>query len=261
MDVELTTEDATNECEASNAEVEVRDFLERAVASGCEGLMVKTLDGDETSSYRAGCRSYSWMKLKQDYLDESVSASLPSSSIQTTHSKSRDTGSFLPDTLDLIPIGAFYGKGKRSGVYGSFLLAAYNSNTGKFETIGKVGSGFTDADLAKTTARLAPITSNGSSGSVPDLYVSNSIPSRHPDVWLEPSEVWEIKATQLTTSQSYTCGLDILEKDDSVKAKDKRGLALRFPRFIRQRPDKTPQDATDSEQVVEFYRQVSTGGA
>jgi len=101
----------------------VRELLHKSVASGCEGLMIKALDGDE-SEYKAGRRSYSWMKLKHDYMtDESASSTAQKAS----------AGTFLADTLDLVPIGAFHGKGRRAGVFGSFLMASYNSTTGKFE--------------------------------------------------------------------------------------------------------------------------------
>jgi DNA ligase-1 len=133
IDIDLDTFDGEACSESSPIETVVRDFLERAVTSGCEGLMVKTLDGG-SSSYRAGMRSYSWMKLKQDYLSESTTESVGSTkSLGSSASKNRDTGAFLPDTLDLVPIGAFYGKGRRTGGFGSFLLATYNSTSGKFE--------------------------------------------------------------------------------------------------------------------------------
>lgn len=112
----------------------VRGFLQEAVAAGCEGLMVKTLDGD--SEYKAGVRSYSWMKVKQDYLSDSSQSGSDATSPTGAKRKARQNaghGTFLPDTLDLVPIGAFHGKGRRSGVFGSFLMAAYNSATGKFE--------------------------------------------------------------------------------------------------------------------------------
>lgn len=105
--------------------------------------------------------------------------------------------------------------------------------------------------MTNASKRLEPI-QNSSSTAVPENYVSNTIPSRNPDVWLTPTEVWEIKATQLTTSLAYLCGSELLGNGDSGK-----GLALRFPRFVRLRPDKTPRQATDSEQVVELFRQTT----
>jgi DNA ligase-1 len=53
----------------------------------------------------------------------------------------------LGDTLDVVPIGAYFGVGKRTGLYGSFLLATYNSDMEVFETICKIGTGFTDEVL------------------------------------------------------------------------------------------------------------------
>lgn len=96
---------------------------------------------------------------------------------------------------------------------------------------------------------------------VPELYESYAIRSRHPDVWLSPEEVWEIKATQLTESPSYTCGTgtnmtaDTLEDAAAAAVTPRKGLALRFPRFVRYRPDKKLLQATESEQVRELFEQ------
>eukprot|EP00644_Phytophthora_capsici_P003238 jgi/Phyca11/5727/fgenesh1_pm.PHYCAscaffold_7_\ len=238
IDISVESEDTGETIEA------VRECLEQAVAGGCEGLMVKALD-DEESEYKAGRRSYSWMKLKHDYLSDDRSTSF-SSEKKTKAANASGNGTFLADTLDLVPIGAFHGKGRRAGVFGSFLMATYNSTSGKFETIGKVGTGFSDAQLAEVAARLQrqrlPETDV-----VPEQYQCITIRSRHPDVWLSPEEVWEVKATQLTESPSYTCGSD--------EAAPRKGLALRFPRFVRFRTDKNPLQATESEQVVELFNQ------
>ncbi|KAK1934507.1 DNA ligase 1 [Phytophthora citrophthora] len=238
VDIGLTAEDTAETAES------VRRCLEQAVAGGCEGLMIKALD-DEESEYKAGRRSYSWMKLKHDYLsDEQATSS--SSAKKPKAANSSGNGTFLADTLDLVPIGAFHGKGRRAGVFGSFLMATYNSTSGKFETIGKVGTGFSDAQLTEVATRLEkqilPETDV-----VPEQYQSIAIRSRHPDVWLSPEEVWEIKATQLTESPSYTCG--------SNESAARKGLALRFPRFVRFRTDKKPLQATESEEVLELFNQ------
>ncbi|KAI9922733.1 hypothetical protein PsorP6_001157 [Peronosclerospora sorghi] len=246
--------------EASKSTDLIQEFLLKAVSSGCEGLMVKLLD-DAESEYKAGKRSYSWMKLKQDYLtDDSKSATLG------------EKGTFLADTLDLVPIGAVYGKGRRTGVFGSFLMATYNSSSGKFEVssnrrhvqvllyvltlvfaaIGKVGSGFSDENLMEVAGRLQSHVL-ASTDKVPEQYESCAIHSRHPDVWFSPEEVWEIKATQLTESPLYTCGAGIAA--DQGNDAPRKGLALRFPRFIRFRPDKRPWQATESSQVVKLFQQ------
>lgn len=138
VDVSETSDSSSSDSgDAKDASetLRVRSFLQDAVAAGCEGLMVKALDGD-SADYKAGVRSYSWMKVKQDYLTDDTAAS--SAAVGDSRSKRKahasiDHGTFLPDTLDLVPVGAFYGKGRRAGVFGSFLLATYNAASCRFE--------------------------------------------------------------------------------------------------------------------------------
>jgi DNA ligase 1 len=87
---------------------EVRQFLDQSVQDQCEGLMIKTLE--DNASYEPSKRSSNWFKLKKDYLD---------------------SGS-LGDSLDLVVVGADWGKGKRAGMFGSYLLACYEPYTGKY---------------------------------------------------------------------------------------------------------------------------------
>lgn len=56
-----------------------------------------------------------------------------------------------------------------------------------------------------------------------------------PDVWFEPSCVWEVRAADFTESPVYDCAKGLLGP---------QGVSLRFPRFVRERPDKRPIDAT-----------------
>ncbi|TMW57967.1 hypothetical protein Poli38472_013441 [Pythium oligandrum] len=241
---------------SSNAEEEhgqadrVRSFLQASVAAGCEGLMVKTLA--ESSEYRAGARSFSWMKLKHDYLRDENEPS------ENTKSTADTNGTFLPDTLDLVPIAAFYGKGRRVGVFGSFLLASYDATTGKYETIGKVGSGFSDAQLTQLSEELTPWITGDQT--VPEDYVVTTgkkkamAAGQLPDVWFRPAKVWEIRATQLTLSPSYTAGSTYLDASKQHSTRS-TGLALRFPRFVRVRPEKAPSQATESALVAQLFQQ------
>ncbi len=113
---------------------EMQVFLDESIRSSCEGLMVKTLT--ENSSYEPSKRSFKWLKLKKDYLDTSIG-----------------------DSLDMVVVGADYGTGKRTGVYGSFLLAVYDPDTGNFQTASKMGTGFSDEDLQKAFKELQPLIS------------------------------------------------------------------------------------------------------
>lgn len=151
-------------------------------------------------------------------------------------------GGFIPDTLDLVPIGAYYGKGKRKGLFGSYLMASYNSTTSQFEPVGKVGIGFPDALLKGLTRHLK----STSVSCIPQLRASKHSPDR----WLNPSQVWEIKAAQITPSPTYNCASTELRIYD--KWRD-RGLALRFPRFLRIREDKKPHQATTSNEILQWF--------
>jgi DNA ligase-1 len=150
----------------------------------------------------------------------------------------RDYKSEMRDTVDLIVVGAFHGRGKRAGAYGALLLAAYNTDKDTFETVTKCGTGFTDADIAK----------------LPELMQSHKITHKHPrvdsilqaDVWFEPATVLEILGAEITLSPIHTCATGAVRKES--------GLAIRFPRFTgNYRIDKAAEDATSSLEMVEMY--------
>jgi DNA ligase-1 len=186
--------------------------FEQAVTDGCEGLVCKSVG--PASVYQAGARGWQWIKLKRDYRTE------------------------LSDTVDLVVVGAFYGRGRRAGVYGALLLAAYDPDEEVFRTVTKCGTGFSDAELAELPARLAPLAR-------PDKPAR--VDSRQqPDVWFEPGLVLEILSAELTLSPTYTAAWG--------KIKEGAGLAMRFPRFTgRWRDDKASEDATTTQELVELY--------
>jgi DNA ligase-1 len=194
----------------------------QAVTDGCEGLVCKSTGPD--SAYRAGARGWQWIKLKRDYRTE------------------------LSDTVDLVVIGAFAGRGRRVGVYGAVLLAAYDADADMFRAVTKCGAGFSDADLAALPARLAPLTSPHKPARVDAR--------QEPDVWFEPGLVLEILSAELTLSPNYTAAWGQIEDND--------GLAMRFPRFTgRWRDDKAAEDATTTRELVELFlsaRRTPTGG-
>ncbi|KIR34105.1 DNA ligase 1 [Cryptococcus deuterogattii MMRL2647] len=199
---------------------EIQAFLEESVKDGCEGLMVKMLTS-EASTYEPSRRSMNWLKLKKDYL------------------------SGVGDSLDLVVVGAYHGKGKRTAVYGAFLLACYDPDSEHYQTICKIGTGFSEEILTQFYELLKPLELEVVRG---DIEVGGA----KPDVWFEPRVVWEVLTADLSLSPVYAAAHGVI---------DSRGISLRFPRFIRIRDDKSADEATTAEQVSEFYqRQVSAGG-
>ncbi|KAK3357145.1 hypothetical protein B0T25DRAFT_622043 [Lasiosphaeria hispida] len=199
---------------------EIQTFLDESVKASCEGLMVKMLDGTE-SGYEPSKRSRNWLKIKKDYL------------------------SGIGDSLDLVVLGAYYGKGKRTSVYGAFLLACYSPTTDTYETVCNIGTGFSEAVLEELHKDLSAIVIDR-----PKPFYAHSSGNQHqPDVWFEPRYVWEVKTADLTLSPRYKAG-----SKENVDPSGEKGISLRFPRFIKVRDDKKADEATSSRQVAEMYR-------
>ncbi|THZ13046.1 ATP-dependent DNA ligase [Aureobasidium pullulans] len=203
----------------------IQVLLEDSIKASCEGLMVKMLDGPE-SYYEPSRRSQNWLKVKKDYL------------------------AGAGDSLDLVVLGAYYGRGKRTNVYGAFLLACYNQSSQQYETVCNIGTGFSEALLESLHETLLPLVIDR-----PKPFYSHSSGNKdQPDVWFEPRLVWEVKTADLTLSPRYKAAADALN-DPSGK-----GVSLRFPRYIRDRDDKKPDDATTARQVAEMYRKQESVG-
>ena len=196
-----------------NGPQEGEDFFTNAIAARCEGIMSKSIAVD--SVYRAGSRGFLWIKYKKDYQQG------------------------LTDSFDLAVVGAFYGMGKRAGRYGALLMAAYDPETGRFETVCKLGTGFDDAFLDAMPGLLDKTKTE----SVPSSLDAEMVP----DVWFEPSVVLEVVAAEITLSPIHTAAKDVL--------KEGFGLGIRFPRFTgRVRTDKTPEQCTTVQEIIEMYR-------
>lgn len=196
---------------------EIQSLLEESVKASCEGLMVKMLDG-QSSWYEPSRRSQNWLKVKKDYL------------------------SGVGDSLDLVVLGAYYGKGKRTSVYGAFLLAAYDSDKELFETVCNIGTGFSEAVLEELHKQLEPIIIDK-----PKPFYSHSSGNKdQPDVWFEAKYVWEVKSADLTLSPRYQAAMELIGQG--------KGVSLRFPRFLKVRDDKKPEEATEPKRITEMYR-------
>jgi DNA ligase-1 len=163
----------------------------------------------------------------------------------TPHQIKKDYLSGIGDSLDLVVLGAYFGKGKRTSVYGAFLLACYNPTSDTYETICNIGTGFSEAVLEELHSNLSKITIER-----PKPFYSHSSGNMHqPDVWFEPRYVWEVKTADLTLSPRYKAGCK-----EGLDGGGEKGISLRFPRFMLVREDKKPDEATSSRQVVEMYR-------
>ncbi|KAG9858531.1 ATP-dependent DNA ligase, partial [Aureobasidium melanogenum] len=286
--------------DATSADVEaISDFYKQAISDKCEGFMAKVLDnlpnpdlldanedgtpkppptpskrkrtakrkpGDPPSSpppesegatatkkggrrkallatYEPDKRLDSWLKVKKDY-DSSAS-----------------------DTIDLIPIAAWHGTGRKCNWWSPILLACRNPETGGLEAVTKCMAGFSDAFYKVNRAKYDPDAvldddeeedaddeqpkpKNNTLGGKP-AYVEYS--GGHPDVWFNPQEVWECAFADVTLSPTYTAAIGLVSEE--------RGLSLRFPRFLKVREDKSIDEASTSDFLAELYRKQEARGA
>jgi DNA ligase-1 len=193
-----------------SVEVLTKTLLDN-ISQGLEGVVVKRPD----SPYQAGARNFNWVKLK------------------------RHTSGELSDTVDLVLLGYYFGKGKRAqfGV-GALLAGVYDAETDRFATITKLGTGLSDAEWRQIHERADKLQVDQRPARVDSILV--------PDVWLEPEVVVEVVADEITPSPRHTAG----------KVGEGSGYALRFPRVVSFRgADKRPEDATTVKEIAELFRQ------
>ncbi|XP_071684444.1 DNA ligase 6 isoform X6 [Lolium perenne] len=191
----------------------MNSFFEKACQSSCEGIMLKTLDID--AGYSASKRCDSWLKVKRDYVEG------------------------LGDSLDLVPVGAWYGNGRKAGWYSPFLMACYNPESEEFQSVCRVMSGFSD-DFYKemkefySNERILP--------KKPVYYKTDE----QPDLWFTAEQVWEIRGADLTLSPVHHAAIGIVHPS--------RGISVRMPRYIRSVQDRSPEDCSAATDVACMFK-------
>lgn len=169
--------------------------------------------------YQPGKRNFNWIKLK------------------------RHARGMLVDTIDCVILGYYVGQGKRAkfGV-GAFLVGVYNKKKDLFQTVAKIGTGMKDEEWKDLKKRCDQMRQEKKPHQV-------DVPKElYPDVWVVPKIICTIQSDEITLSPIHSA-----EATDSES-----GLALRFPRFIMYRPDKSEFDATTVTELQNLYRQQKT---
>lgn len=211
----------------------VKKKLRQNVSRGLEGVVVKNL----ASPYEAGSRGFHWIKLK------AKSSAL--ADLRSGGSAGLPAQAGLPDTIDCVLMGAYRGRGKRAqfGV-GGFLLGA-RGRDGRYYTLSRLGTGLSDEQFREARRRIRDYETNEK----PKEYVADE--EITPDIWIRPSLVVEILADEITRSPRHTAG----------RKKDDTGYSLRFPRLVRFRDDKKPEDATSVDEIRKMYRQQKSASS
>jgi len=194
----------TDEYYKTDDPTEVQKMHDKFLKEGFEGAVIKMWNGE----YLPGRQGWNWVKIKE----------------------AEGTSGKLSDTLDLIILGYYLGRGKRAGFgIGAFLVGLRKGES--WVSIAKVGTGLTDEEFRELKKNL-------------DRLEMKEKPSNYqvtgalvPDVWVEPSVVVEVAADEITKSPNHA-----------------GGVALRFPRLIRFREDKGPKQATTWKEVEEIAK-------
>ncbi|MDD5148180.1 MAG: ATP-dependent DNA ligase [Candidatus ainarchaeum sp.] len=189
---------------------ELDKFFNENVEKGLEGIIAKDLN----AKYIAGARKFAWIKLKRSYKGE------------------------LDDTLDVVIIGYFKGRGMRTEFgLGALLTAVYDSREDVFRSIAKIGTGMSEEKIVELEKILSKIKTKNRPPRVDSELV--------PDVWTEPKYVVEAVADEITKSPVHT----------AAKKETGEGLALRFPRMTAIRTDKKAEEATTTSEIIKMFEQ------
>ncbi|KAI9085587.1 hypothetical protein K1719_032430 [Acacia pycnantha] len=206
----IEADDASLTCEATVSKI--NSFLEGAIHSSCEGIMVKSLDVD--AGYSPSKRTDTWLKVKRDYLDG------------------------LNDSLDLVPIGGWYGNGRKAGWYSPFLMACYNPETEEYQSVCRVMSGFSDAFYIEMKEFFSE---DKILAKKPPYYRTAEVP----DKWFCPLLVWEIRGAEFTVSPVHEAAIGLVHPS--------RGISIRFPRFVSNVLDRNPEECSIAADIAEMF--------
>lgn len=195
-----------SEMHLAKTSADIEEIFNKSIEKGLEGIMAK----DPNAFYIAGARKFAWIKLKKSY------------------------GKAM-DTIDATIVGYYLGKGTRAEFeFGGLLVAVYNPEKEKFETIAKIGSGYNEEEMKNLEEILSEIKINER-----PYNLESKI---KPDFWTVPKYVVEIAFDDITISPTHTCGM-----------KNEKGYALRFPRMMKIRLDKGPKESTTTQEIIEMH--------
>ncbi|AAR83407.1 CNPV061 DNA ligase [Canarypox virus] len=206
--IEISNRVLLSEVRLIEEDKELIRLLKIVLSKGIEGFVLK----DEKGVYEPGMRR--WLKIKKDYLDNGSMA----------------------DKADLLVLGAYYGKGNKSGLLSSFLMGCYDEESKKWCTVTKCSGGHSDSELKEIQKSISiePFDKNN----IPDWLCINK--AHYPDVIItnvETAPVWEIAGAEFTTSPSHTAA----------------NISIRFPRCVRVREDKDFKTASTLSDIKALY--------
>ncbi|KAH0588895.1 hypothetical protein H2248_004684 [Termitomyces sp. 'cryptogamus'] len=244
-DKQLARFNHVESCTSTEGRDAIKAFLVKAIQSRCEGLMIKLLDNEPQqelatnldkpaksrrkplpATYEPDKRTSAWLKLKKDYV----------------------TG--FGDTLDLIPIGAWHGNGRKAQWWSPILLGLWQPERGRIVAVCKCMSGFTDA-FYKDLRERYPLSENSDTCSQQPLWDCD-VGGSTPEVYFKPTEVWEIRGADITLSPISVAAKGLVSAS--------RGLSIRFPRFIKVREDKSIEQASTPIFLAKLWRNQEAKG-